>query len=1057
MYFAQAVFPDDYLTSSNILLATLVLLVVLVAVSYQVGLLGWLVKVIGNLLRETVRHGFLLWQRLLSWASWPVFAVLVLGLLGFGIAQEPELPAVGILCSLALLFIGITACLAYVYIDMESFEVSRGYKALSNPLQGQELAVNLVRYGPRVGLPLLIAASVAAIGGFALLNQGLYDTAGTGWYELRPDKWTPAAGEAPVYSDFLVYTLLHLLRIVDILNVAENFNLHVSYVHHKRWPASTLLTFFKFFFTMVLLQQLFASFRQGRLLWQTIQDYWSPHPPIREQARVALPRYGPRAVHPLLVSLRGVDFLTPEVRAQIPEIITDIGPATVPLLVKYYLRDPNENVRAVAVTALGRLTALEALPRLVGLSQDASALVRQSLAEAVGAIGSTVPQTSRRRRWFRRRGHSAGPTPGWLGRFTGWLRRERKRSPQELAVATLRALLTDAETQVRTQAAASLGRIGSGAVSATPELIALLSDPDEAVRCQAVETLGQLGAVEEATVNALAALLQDPSAEVQASAAKVLGALKGEAAPAVSSLIPLLHDPDEEVRQTAAEAIGDIGTLPQEAAPELVEGLHSRDDVVRAQTAEALGTIGAAAAATAPSLIQALDDTNDRVRAKAAEALGKMGPAAAAAVPRLIKALHDRDTVVRARAAASLGEMGGQAAAAMPALVESLRHSNPEVRASAAGALGRIGDRARPAAAALAEATRDPEGKVRSQAVLALGEIGGLTETSRQALFNALEDSDPQVRAAAVEALGKRDDLGEAGTHALLRALDDASDEVKVQVTRALPQRAGAAPAVIDGLCRLLQDDSAAVQASAAHALGKLGPAAQAAGPQLMQAVQAAEAPVREQAMRAVVLIQPPEAASTFGVGLKDAQEDIRKLASAGLMQVSAIAPEVVPDLVEALRDSNNQVRSNAAYALSRLEPVPDDAVPLLVECTADPDDGLRVNAVRALKAASAEAVSGVVHRLIDDPNVRVRLVAAGYLLRANPADPRGTAVLTEALSHATSRIRKTAVELVASLGPQGAIFRDVMQRRMKEEEEPEIRDLIGQLVEGLGKGDAPL
>ena len=43
------------------------------------------------------------------------------------------------MCGLVLLFLGVTACLAYMFIDVERYEVARGYKALHNPVQGQEL------------------------------------------------------------------------------------------------------------------------------------------------------------------------------------------------------------------------------------------------------------------------------------------------------------------------------------------------------------------------------------------------------------------------------------------------------------------------------------------------------------------------------------------------------------------------------------------------------------------------------------------------------------------------------------------------------------------------------------------------------------------------------------------------------------------------------------------------------------------------------------------------------------------------------------------------------
>ena len=76
--------------------------------------------------------------------------------------RDWRLPWLAVLCGAVLLFMGVTACLAYMFIDLERYEVGRGYKAVHNPLKGQELAVNLVRYGHQVGVPLLAAASVAA-------------------------------------------------------------------------------------------------------------------------------------------------------------------------------------------------------------------------------------------------------------------------------------------------------------------------------------------------------------------------------------------------------------------------------------------------------------------------------------------------------------------------------------------------------------------------------------------------------------------------------------------------------------------------------------------------------------------------------------------------------------------------------------------------------------------------------------------------------------------------------------------------------------------------------
>src|ERR1700709_2645454 len=100
-------------------------------------------------------------------------------------------------------------------IDVERYEVERGRKAVHNPTKGQELAPNVARYGHRVGVPLLIAATVGVIGGFVLLNQGAYETIGRSWYRVDDDS-------SPGFAEVLTYALINLLSLVDVLNLADS-------------------------------------------------------------------------------------------------------------------------------------------------------------------------------------------------------------------------------------------------------------------------------------------------------------------------------------------------------------------------------------------------------------------------------------------------------------------------------------------------------------------------------------------------------------------------------------------------------------------------------------------------------------------------------------------------------------------------------------------------------------------------------------------------------------------------------------------------------------------
>ena len=144
-----------------------------------------------------------------------------------------SLPGLRVVCGLATLGMGAVACLAYMCIDLERNEVERGHKVVHNPLKGQILASNLERYGKQVGIPLLIAAAIALIGGFAFLNQGLYETIGKHWYQIAD------AHRQPIYADFLAYALTKILGLIDVLDLAKSHHiLGTAFVRPAAWPAS---------------------------------------------------------------------------------------------------------------------------------------------------------------------------------------------------------------------------------------------------------------------------------------------------------------------------------------------------------------------------------------------------------------------------------------------------------------------------------------------------------------------------------------------------------------------------------------------------------------------------------------------------------------------------------------------------------------------------------------------------------------------------------------------------------------------------------------------------
>lgn len=898
----------EHVRPSTLIFMTLAVVGLLAGALFKLGVIGWVLRTVGRVVRWAVGSGFRLWEMTLSWATWPWFGLVVVAMLGVGLMVVGWWPAGAVPFAVAPLLLGLVACLAYMFIDVERYEVARGYKALHNPLKGQRLATELVRHGRHVGVPLLAAAGVGMVGGFALLNMALTSLTGDGWFT------TPSG--PPTYLDFVAAVLVHMVSVVDLLNLLDTHRLvHVVLPGPESGLAKAATAGFKSFFTLVLLQQLFASVRRGKLLAETIADFWSPHQPIHDRARAALPQYGSTALSPLMLSLRAADTLTHEQRERLPEILATLGPSAVPDLLDR-LNDPNEHVRSVAASSLGRLRAGSAVCRLATLSTDPSDLVRQSVAEALGEIGRNgwPPAALRgeKGRWYRLR--------FWVRKPGGAV---IDPDPDVAVTAALRNGLNDESAGVRGAAAEAVGRLTAKRM---PELLPLLvggtADDDETVRVRATVALGAVGGDFPDTVPVLTRLLADPSPAVRAAAASAFAPLKGRIEPAMPALVALLQDRDERVRVAASATVGKLGALAGAAAATIAEGLDSDDTVRRARTAEALGAIGGAAVDVAPMLAEAAEDDNDRVRAKAVQALGKIGEAAAGvAVPKLVRALRDQDDWVIALAAEALGEMGEAAAdVALPALVRSLAHLNPQVRANAAEALGKLGPSARGVVNALeAAAANDPDAAVRREAVVALAEVGRPRATSVAVVRAALADPDPLLREAAVSAFGAWGPVSDEVRGELVALLDDANDAVKLRALRVLPKLAGDGADLVEAFTRrLAEDDSHDVQAEAARALGQLGQPAAAAGPALLRAVQTAAAGVRVEAMRAVAMIQPPEAADAFSAGLHDAEAVVRKVASAGWQKADAIPESAVPALVEALHDPDLQVRANAAHAIGR-------------------------------------------------------------------------------------------------------------------------------------------
>lgn len=261
-----------------------------------------------------------------------------------------------------------------------------------------------------------------------------------------------------------------------------------------------------------------------------------------------------------------------------------------------------------------------------------------------------------------------------------------------LAVVPLIQALKDLKSDVRSQAALSLGILGDK--RAIDSLIAMFSNPNEAyisaralariksrrvvkpliaglksdnraIRLSAAEVLGEIG--DQRAVDPLIESLNDENNSVRNSAAVSLGKLKDKRA--IKPLLAILRDTDEQAQNNTTSALGELSDEEVQASAIIALGNLRNKKVIRPilkfltfrnrnlmeAAVLALGELQARVAVEALLKILNNHDKTNLARHFAAVALGKIGDKRA--LNPLISALSDDDVVIRIAAADGLGQL----------------------------------------------------------------------------------------------------------------------------------------------------------------------------------------------------------------------------------------------------------------------------------------------------------------------------------------------------------------------------------------------------------------
>jgi HEAT repeat protein len=744
-------------------------------------------------------------------------------------------------------------------------------------------------------------------------------------------------------------------------------------------------------------------------------------------ARVAevLLEFGDAAFQPL-VELLGGRGSAGVARAWAAQILGDLGNGkAVPVLLGC-LGDLDDQVRARAAAALGKLADRRAVPELIRVMLgDPVPYVRIQVVRALGQLGDPramhylIDALKDGEWWVRIRVVEALEQLG------------------EQAVEPLFLALEDSDTEVRARAAMTLERLG-----VLDRLVEKLAEVDAGAR-EKLLAAGQAGVVE-----ILIGALDHEDARIRFVVAEILGEVRNPAVSAAligrfgretdgrirvalvrslaqlqesSAAMPiakLLGDVDERIRVEAVRALERI----QVQDPHLLLDGAARDPEprVRAGAAIVLGKVADERAV--PLLLALLADAEPGVRAEAARALGLLR--AESALGSLLEAFHDAAPAVQVAAARALGQVGSPRC--LQALVRGLENASQELGNAIAWALGQI-------------RWDDPErlidvlfqGNDQSSRLGALAALAQVEhEAARELMRSMLLDADETVVGETVRLLGMRRDR--AALPDLVALLASPTETTRLAVLEALC-RVGD-PAALPAIRKTLFDPSPAVRGRAVLALGYLEDREAA---DLLRGILAGERSTAE--MRAHALL---------GLMVLGRDGDLEEILAAleeitlydFLHERERLGDPILRAMVERVRDSGC-----VEYTVASLQSRAELEAALLRDLSTAHSRQRRVRIIRTLAfLRSHDAYPAVWRAFYKDPCEEVRVAALQFLAAAAPPE-EFFRLLVDGLADLQPRVRAAALLRLRDVPVERALPLVIAQLRSGD---PEVRDV---LVEYLG------
>lgn len=542
----------------------------------------------------------------------------------------------------------------------------------------------------------------------------------------------------------------------------------------------------------------------------------------------ALGSIGPAALPKLRPALKNPDF---RIRSGASKAIGWFGekaaPA-IPELVKL-LNDENGNVRLHAAETLGKI-GTPAIPELRKCLQGTNRQLQLSALSAVQTMGvkarplyeilipiAAVPAPELQIQALRSLRHIQ-PEPEfyapvlWPLAFhaNAEIRREAAESvlalPAELSVPRLAKMLNNADVSAQRWAADILGRIGSAAAAAAPELIQRIEQNNSPETAEIFKTA--LASMGIAAADALFQHITKIGSGRINSDHWTVRSLVQAGILGLAKLVDALHHENAAVRLAALYGIQKLGVDGRAALPKVERVLNDPIDRVRAAGLQCLVTISRKPDRYQNDVHRFLEDDSAEVRQAAAISVPALSSVGESIISALEKLLRDRSDKVRLATLRAFRSLGGRASAHAESIATLLMEQNEDVQVAAVEALGAVGQVPPAAVAQIASLASQASDRLRLAALRSLAKLADAKTQTADVYRASLAHQNHEIREAALVGFGKTALETSEVLSLSIASLEDKSDKVKLAAAANLSRLGEKAVPATQPLMNLLTSHS---------------------------------------------------------------------------------------------------------------------------------------------------------------------------------------------------------------------------------------------------------